>query len=589
MRRLWVIAGIALGLSAAGALAQTMQDARRDGQTFGQAQAAANQGTADTEAAAQANLPGYNGANAPQTSYMADPASLDATKAAVASSNEGYRLTVDGNLTRPRIAPSEVEATVARGNLINQSPDTYAQGLANGTTGQCVPLPPSTTTTVSFEATCNNGLKVVPELKSCAIPLVATTQTQTTTVYDYWVAAALQYGAPFVRDDQFVDALASGSCKIMPERLGACAASSAVGLKPNKFCKSYSVQHYQCSAPIPGETPDFYIMPITGHWYYATSSATVETVVTSRNEAQCSPLAADPSCALAGGEVCTDSDPVTRIIGTTSVTQPCWAWKRDYQCNTLVAANDCAAGTIPQGCTFAREECLDDSAPADPAQCKVFQEVYTCPITGQDPKTQYLCGGDVYCINGDCEPVVREASTEFKDALVGLHTLSEAGKDFNEIDYTLFKGSGQTCSKPVFGLANCCGGNGFPLIGTCTAADRLLANQIDAGLTHYVGTYCSKSFVGICSSKAQSYCVFGSKLTRILQEQGRPQIGKTWGTPKKPDCSGFTVDQFARLDLSVMDFAEIYQDFIQAAKLPDEAATLTDIQARIQAYYKRGP
>jgi conjugal transfer mating pair stabilization protein TraN len=77
-------------------------------------------------------------------------------------------------------------------------------------------------------------------------------------------------------------------------------------------------------------------------------------------------------------------------------------------------------------------------------------------------------------------------------------------------------------------------------------------------------------------------------LTRILQEQGRPQLGKTWGTPKTPDCSGFTVDEFSRLDLSVMNFSEIYNDFIQAARLPDEAATLTDIQARIQAYYTRG-
>ena len=78
------------------------------------------------------------------------------------------------------------------------------------------------------------------------------------------------------------------------------------------------------------------------------------------------------------------------------------------------------------------------------------------------------------------------------------------------------------------------------------------------------------------------------KLTRILQEQGRPQIGKTWGTPKKPLCDGFTVDEFARLDLSVMDFAEIYTDFIDAARLPDEAATMTDIQQKIRDYYARG-
>jgi hypothetical protein len=71
MWRLCVFAGLAVTLSTAGALAQTMQDAKRDGQTFGQAQAAVNQGAADTGAAAQSALPGYNGANAPETVYMA--------------------------------------------------------------------------------------------------------------------------------------------------------------------------------------------------------------------------------------------------------------------------------------------------------------------------------------------------------------------------------------------------------------------------------------------------------------------------------------------------------------------------------------
>ena len=47
----------------------------------------------------------------------------------------------------------------------------------------------------------------------------------------------------------------------------------------------------------------------------------------------------------------------------------------------------------------------------------------------------------------------------------------------------------------------------------------------------------------------------------------------------------FTVDEFARLDLSVMDFTEVYSDFMDAAKLPDEVQTMSDIQDKIQAYY----
>jgi conjugal transfer mating pair stabilization protein TraN len=77
----------------------------------------------------------------------------------------------------------------------------------------------------------------------------------------------------------------------------------------------------------------------------------------------------------------------------------------------------------------------------------------------------------------------------------------------------------------------------------------------------------------------------GLKTPLTLQEQGRPQLGKSWGTPKKPVCDGFTIFEFQQLDLSVMDFSEIYAEFVDAAKLPNEAAALIEIQAKIEAYY----
>ena len=36
-----------------------------------------------------------------------------------------------------------------------------------------------------------------------------------------------------------------------------------------------------------------------------------------------------------------------------------------------------------------------------------------------------------------------------------------------------------------------------------------------------------------------------------------------------------------------MDFTEIYSEFLEAAKLPDEAQMATDIQAKIRAYYQQ--
>ena len=75
-------------------------------------------------------------------------------------------------------------------------------------------------------------------------------------------------------------------------------------------------------------------------------------------------------------------------------------------------------------------------------------------------------------------------------------------------------------------------------------------------------------------------------LNTATWEQGRPQLGKPWGSAKKGTCEGFTIDEFSRLNLSVMDFSEVVAEFTDAAKLPDELATSTMIQQRIKDYYE---
>jgi conjugal transfer mating pair stabilization protein TraN len=152
----------------------------------------------------------------------------------------------------------------------------------------------------------------------------------------------------------------------------------------------------------------------------------------------------------------------------------------------------------------------------------------------------------------------REANDEFKDAVVALSAMDQARREFDPATMTLFKGERETCSSKVFGVLNCCKGKGFPLIpgiqllvALGCGREEILLHQRDAqGLCAYVGTYCSSSFLGVCLTKKKVYCCFESKLTRILQEQGRAQLPKPWDKPKSEQCLGFTLDEFARLDLS---------------------------------------
>ncbi|MGB3469770.1 MAG: conjugal transfer protein TraN, partial [Erythrobacter sp.] len=307
------------------------------------------------------------------------------------------------------------------------------------------------------------------------------------------------------------------------------------------------------------------------------------TITETRNEAFCQ-AATDGLTCTQTGEVCT-GQPETRTINGVPVTRPCWEWERTYQCSGTGQATDCTDIAGNPQCTFVRDECLDDP---QVGACQVTTKVYRCPIPGggTDDPVQYICGDDVYCIDGECEPIEREASTEFKDALVGLHTLGQANAEFNEADLTLFSGARETCTKKVFGLSNCCSGKGVPLLTPflCNAAERELDKKDDKGLCHRVGSYCSNKVLGVCVTRKDAYCCFESKLSRILQQQGRGQINKPWDKPKNETCKGFTLDEFSLLDLSVMDFSEVYADFTDAAKLPDELVTTQQIQQRIEDY-----
>ena len=79
----------------------------------------------------------------------------------------------------------------------------------------------------------------------------------------------------------------------------------------------------------------------------------------------------------------------------------------------------------------------------------------------------------------------------------------------------------------------------------------------------------------------QSYCCFNSRLSRILNEQGRAQIGRGWGSATRPDCGGFTLDQLQTLDFSRMDLSEFFAEI--APTLPN----LGELQQRAQQNINR--
>jgi conjugal transfer mating pair stabilization protein TraN len=126
---------------------------------------------------------------------------------------------------------------------------------------------------------------------------------------------------------------------------------------------------------------------------------------------------------------------------------------------------------------------------------------------------------------------------------------------------------------------------------SCEQEEEVLAMQRGQNLCTYVGSYCTQKFLGSCVSRKSSYCCFNSRLARMIQEQGRSQLGLSWGEAEAPQCQGLTEEQFKQIDFSKMDLSEFVDDIANNVQLPDTTNLQTKnqelINQKIQNYFAK--
>ena len=76
-------------------------------------------------------------------------------------------------------------------------------------------------------------------------------------------------------------------------------------------------------------------------------------------------------------------------------------------------------------------------------------------------------------------------------------------------------------------------------------------------------TECTKKILGVCINKVvhYPYCVWPSKLARMIQDQGMAQIGQ----PITTDCRGFKLNapnEIQMVDFSKIDLSEYFSDVV---------------------------
>jgi hypothetical protein len=242
-------------------------------------------------------------------------------------------------------------------------------------------------------------------------------------------------------------------------------------------------------------------------------------------------------------------------------------------------------------------------------KCEMSAQItYTCPLG------QYPCintGSNYYCSPYQCVDIENANNIQNDDTTEGANDKTNDGPtDSNGACLgivRIFNGKDMRCRTPGLqtGWSDCCKKTKTWFgLGRCETKEQQLAKlrttiqyigqerdytAADANC-HYVGSYCSKriKYIG-CVQKKRTFCCFGSPLARIVQEQGRPQLGKGWGDPKNPDCSGFTIDEFQKLDFSKIDFSEWINMIVgqETANLQNNLQDRTNsMRENIQNMYK---
>ena len=119
---------------------------------------------------------------------------------------------------------------------------------------------------------------------------------------------------------------------------------------------------------------------------------------------------------------------------------------------------------------------------------------------------------------------------------------------------------------------------------SCDQAEQLLAMHRDANLCVAVGSFCSARvpIIRTCIEQTQSYCCFNSRLARLINEQGRGQIGKSWGSGRHPDCSGFTPAEFERLDFSRIDLSEFIAEVTASVRVPTASSIGQNVRGTVE-------
>jgi conjugal transfer mating pair stabilization protein TraN len=102
----------------------------------------------------------------------------------------------------------------------------------------------------------------------------------------------------------------------------------------------------------------------------------------------------------------------------------------------------------------------------------------------------------------------------------------------------------------------------FQSVTACSEDEMMFQMHKGANLVVYVRDECSSRILGSCVERQEHYCSFNSVLAKIINVQGKAQLGLDFN-----DCSGLTIEQVSNLDFTTMDLSEFTGQVLEQANI----------------------
>lgn len=307
----------------------------------------------------------------------------------------------------------------------------------------------------------------------------------------------------------------------------------------------------------------------------------------------------------------------TRILPNypTPVTREYWSEAKTFNCGAGRDIDTCKT-LLDQGCEQIDSQCAETRN----GFCIEYENTFKCKVP------DYLKGDGLAFKNGQLSFMKGPApyhegydAADFGQAVTQFNALTEMGKKLQDElggilgdpdNPSVFHGKCSQCRITIGSFfRDCCKLKGIlqGLFGQCNEEEKKLAvaaikNQrcVKVG-----GRYCHKKLKPFgCAEKRDSYCCYGSKLARIIQEIAHYQLNIRWGSEEHPNCSPLTAEQLSQIDFDTPyaqeKLSEILAEVQATAQekfelVQNAAANMGNVQSKIddlkekqdEAFYKQ--